>query len=66
MKANELNSQNNSITKKLYDLYLEFYKNENNFQNFNTNLKYKGYLNTMSAKLHLQHIHYFFVPYLIY
>ena len=44
MKANELNSQNNSITKKLYDLYLEFYKNENNFQNFNTNLKYKGYL----------------------
>ena len=43
MKANELNSQNNSITKKLYDLYLEFYKNENNFQNFNTNLKYKGY-----------------------
>ena len=44
MKANELNSQNNSITKKLYDLYLEFYKNENNFQNFNTKLKYKGYL----------------------
>ena len=44
MKANELNSQNNSITKKLYDLYLEFYNNENNFQNFNTNLKYKGYL----------------------
>ena len=40
----KINEQGHSITKRLYDLYLEFYNNDNIFNNFNRCVRYKGYL----------------------
>ena len=40
----KINEQGHSITKRLYDLYLEFYNNDNIFNNFHRCVRYKGYL----------------------